>query len=166
MLFKLSSIVLMALAMVHATTIPPSDIDLSEKVAVPVIIVNGGSNATVFTFDGDSPLEVLLPMRLGMDQQYGTWDRYMVSTDAWIFKNRGTHQWLKVNTANDHLITVNDFSPTIFAVEHAGEGKLIIKLPYEDKVWEPLFDGTSMQFGRVSLRPANGSPSQRWVYTA
>jgi hypothetical protein len=27
----------------------------------------------------------------------------------------------------NHLITVDDFSPTIFAVDHAGEGQLVVR---------------------------------------
>ncbi|KAJ6529001.1 hypothetical protein B0H19DRAFT_1242981 [Mycena capillaripes] len=141
------------------------DIDLSGKVAVPVTIVNELGNATMFTFDGQSTLEVLTPYYRGFDFQHPV-DRFEVNNDAWIFKNRGTRQWLKVNVENEHLITVSDFSPTIFAVEHAGGGQLVIKLQYEDKVWEPVYDGASMLYTRVMLRPASGSASQHWTYRA
>ncbi|KAJ7923130.1 hypothetical protein B0H13DRAFT_2655277 [Mycena leptocephala] len=77
-------------------------------------------NATIFTFRGPSPLEVLLP------------------TQVW---KTGQH-------VTNHLITVDDFPPTIFAVDHADEGRLVIKLLYADSIWKAIFDGTNRIYGR------------------
>ncbi|KAJ7164326.1 hypothetical protein C8R46DRAFT_1099265 [Mycena filopes] len=146
---------------------PLKEIDLSDKVPVQVKIISAVNNGTVFTFDGARSLEVLVPMRPDDPEAHFVWDRYQADTHAWVFRNRGTKQWLKVDEENNnHLITVVQFKPTIFAVEHAGEGEVVIKLPDTDSVWEAIYDGTSMMFGRVALTPARGSVYQQWKYEA
>ncbi|KAJ7342429.1 hypothetical protein DFH08DRAFT_874272 [Mycena albidolilacea] len=92
----------------------------------PATIVNAGINETIFTFAGPPPLEVLLPA-FGRKDQHATWDRYERRADAWVFKNRGTQQWLAVDEADDHLITVGDETmATVFAVESAGRGQVVV----------------------------------------
>ncbi|KAJ7148969.1 hypothetical protein C8R43DRAFT_952214 [Mycena crocata] len=155
-------------------SVSPPNVDILDP-PVLLTIVNVANNGSIFTFE--EPIgpdqEVLLPMISELGHQHGHWWRYKVSgrTDEWIFKNRGTGQWLQIaedpyHYHKDQLIAVDGYSPTHFAVEPAGKGELVIKLPYEDKVWEAIYDGTSMLYGRVALRPANGSPYQRWKYAA
>ncbi|KAJ7648310.1 hypothetical protein DFH06DRAFT_1135754 [Mycena polygramma] len=134
-----------------------------KTVIVPVEIVNQFDNATMFTFDGPPPLEVLTPYYAGRTDQH-PWDRFEVGVDAWIFQNKGTEQWLSVDEENGHLVTVSNLFPTVFAVEKAGRKELVIKLPFKDEVWEPFWDGTSMTYSRVMLRPATGDVSQHWMY--
>ncbi|KAJ7821282.1 hypothetical protein B0H13DRAFT_2377429 [Mycena leptocephala] len=96
---------------------------------------------------------------------FGVWDRDEIRADNYVFTNHGTGQEISVNETNDHLITSSEAPATVFAVESAGGGEFVIKLPNADWVWEAIFDGTSPIYGRIALRPASGSVYQRWTFT-
>jgi len=172
--FKAVSLILLALSLVRASHSPTgaprtetTDIEVSEKFAIPCAIVSVDNNGTIFTFDtnaNNTDLDVLLPMTFHTPNDM--WNRWNdPKSDVWVFQNRGTGQWLTVNRENDYIIT-SPHGPTEFAVDHAGEGHVVIKLANEDKVLEAIYDGTSMLYGRIALRPANGDVHQRWKYTS
>ncbi|KAF8209095.1 hypothetical protein K438DRAFT_1754142 [Mycena galopus ATCC 62051] len=133
----------------------------------PVAIVNANGNRTIFTSGVPLPFSPVRQL-----------DRYEVSTDAWMFKHCETNQWLTIDDANNHLITVDDYSEaTKFAVESVGGKSLVgvhralwvktaltVKLHFADEVAEPLYEGTSPEYGRVTLAPATGTLDQRWFY--
>ncbi|KAJ7813689.1 hypothetical protein B0H14DRAFT_3879032 [Mycena olivaceomarginata] len=130
----------------------------AQRLLTSITIVNAGINETIFTFAAPPPLEVLLPA-FGREDQHATWDRYERRADAWVFRNRGTQQWLAVNEADEHLITVGDESNgNSIRGRICGKGASRDQLPNANKVFEPIFDGTSMLFGRVGLGPATGMP--------
>ncbi|KAJ7122119.1 hypothetical protein C8R44DRAFT_981395 [Mycena epipterygia] len=182
MFFNYTPALLLALLLVHdspnyieafrTTAAPPSVIDLSGKVAVPVGIVNSGVGGSAFTLFSASYLPMLVYPGL-LDDDIAVWDRYMVSEDQYIFKNNGTGYWLsieedKVRTESrpqDFLSTEDHVAPTIFAVEAAGENEFVIKLPYADAVLEAVqYTGKQAYYRWVELRPASGSSYQRWRF--
>ncbi|KAJ7027268.1 hypothetical protein C8F04DRAFT_1122912 [Mycena alexandri] len=172
MLFHPISFALFALSLVHASPNPlpadgflPSSIDVARRAPVPVKITSVASLNPVDTFSGTPPLEVLVGQAAAPPGDFGIWERSELSADKYVFQNLGTGQWIAVNKANNHLVTVNGASnATVFAVESAGGAEFVIKLPNADSVWEALFDGTSPIFGRIILRPASGSTLQRWTF--
>ncbi|KAJ7695242.1 hypothetical protein B0H14DRAFT_3905498 [Mycena olivaceomarginata] len=172
MLFRPISFALLALSLVHASPNPlpangilPSTIDVTRRAPVAVKITSVASLNRVVTFSGTPPLEVLVGQAAAPPGNFGIWERSEVSADKYVFQNLGTGQWITVNEANNHLVTVNGrVNATLFAVESAGEGEFEIKLPNADSVWEALFDGTSPIFGRIILRRASGSVRQRWTF--
>ncbi|KAF9371176.1 hypothetical protein CPB97_002187 [Podila verticillata] len=50
--------------------------------------------------------------------------------------------------------------PELWAVESAGQGEVVIKLPYENKV----FTSYPYEFPQIVLRPAEGLPNQRYRF--
>ncbi|KAJ7142652.1 hypothetical protein C8R44DRAFT_865973 [Mycena epipterygia] len=107
-------------------------------------------------------LEVLVGQPIPEIEYYPVWNRFKIGGDQYIFNNRGTGYWLTPNPANKHLVA--DVVPTIFAVESVGGKDFVIKLPDADMVAEAIYDGISMMYGRVALRPASGSTYQHWRY--
>ncbi|KAJ7616668.1 hypothetical protein FB45DRAFT_1105980 [Roridomyces roridus] len=169
MTFKALPLIVLALSLVRAApSVADTDASLSEKFAVPCAIVNVGMNGTIFTFDktaDDSDLEVFLPVIWETSNKI--WNRWNdPKSDRWLFENRETGQFLTVDQTNDYIITSDNLEATMFSVTHAGEGHLMIKLPYEDKVFEAIYDGSSMEYAHIELRPANGGINQRWMYTS
>ncbi|KAJ7486888.1 hypothetical protein FB451DRAFT_1168268 [Mycena latifolia] len=167
MLFRPISFALLALSLVHASPnpVPANGIDVTRRAPVAVKITSVASLNPVVTFSGTPPLEVLVGQAAAPPGNFGIWERSELSADKYIFQNLGTGQWITVNEANNHLVTVNGrANATVFAVESAGGGEFVIKLPNADSVWEALFDGTSPIFGRIILRPASGSVLQRWTF--
>ncbi|KAJ7896367.1 hypothetical protein B0H14DRAFT_2679198 [Mycena olivaceomarginata] len=172
MLFRPISVALFAISFVHASPnplpadgTPPSSIGVERRAPVPVQITSVASLNPVVTFSGNPPLEVLVGQVAAPPGNFGIWERSEPSADKYVFQNLGTGQWITVNEANNHLVTVNGANnATVFAVESAGGSEFLIKLPDADSVWEALFDGTSPIFGRIILRPANGSALQRWTF--
>ncbi|KAJ7142654.1 hypothetical protein C8R44DRAFT_846558 [Mycena epipterygia] len=170
MLFNAIISGLLALSFVHASPAPPtkpilpSTIDLLRQNPVSVTLINVAVNVSAFTFapfDGQD-LEVLVGQPLPEQEYYPVWNRFKVGGDQYIFNNLGTGYWLTVNPANKHLVA--DVVPTIFAVESVGGKDFVIKLPNADMVAEAIYDGTSMIYGRVALRPASGSTYQHWRF--
>ncbi|KAJ7616616.1 hypothetical protein FB45DRAFT_1064007 [Roridomyces roridus] len=152
MFLKALHLVVLALSLVRAApSVADTNASLSERFAIPCVMVNVGMNGTAFTFDtppDDSDLELLLPM-------------------IWKTPNQiGTGQFLTVNQSNDHIITSDNLEAIMFSVDHAGEGHLIIKLPDADKVFEAIYEGTNTEYARVALRPANGGRNQLWKFTS
>ncbi|KAJ6545781.1 hypothetical protein B0H19DRAFT_1076041 [Mycena capillaripes] len=169
MLFRPISFALLALSLVHASPNPlPADgsnIDVARRAPVPVKITSVQSGNLVDTFSGTPPLEVLVGQAATPPGNFGIWERTELSADKYVFQNLGTGQWITINEANNHLVTVNgEGNATVFAVESAGGNEFVIKLPNADSVWEALFDGTSPIFGRIIMRPASGSTFQRWTF--
>ncbi|KAJ7258908.1 hypothetical protein C8J57DRAFT_1340556 [Mycena rebaudengoi] len=159
MLFRPISFALLALSLVHASPNP------LPAAPVPVKIASVSNLAPVVTFSGTPPLEVLVGQAAAPPGNFGIWERTELSADKYVFQNLGTGQWIAVNGANNHLVTVNGANnATVFAVESAGGGEFVIKLPDADSVWAALFDGTSPIFGRIIMSPAIGSALQRWTF--
>ncbi|KAF8183484.1 hypothetical protein K438DRAFT_1937522, partial [Mycena galopus ATCC 62051] len=143
-----------------SVALPSSNVNVARLAPTgpPVTIVNAANNATIFTFSGPAPLQVLQPQI--WPWEYGTWNRYKLSTDTWIFQNTGTQQWLSVDQSNNQLVTVAAKSgATTFAVDSAGGGQYVIKLPNVDEVAQTIYTGASMEYGEVALAPANGGDS-------
>ncbi|KAJ7061845.1 hypothetical protein C8F01DRAFT_1369290 [Mycena amicta] len=171
MLSRSISFALLALSLVHASPNPlPADgstIDIARRapVTVSVNITSVSSLNLVDTFSGTPPLEVLVGEAATPPGNFGIWKRTELSADKYVFQNLGTGQWIAINNANEHLVTVNGAdNATVFAVESAGNNEFVIKLPNADSVWEALFDGTSPIFGRIIMEPASGSVRQRWTF--
>lgn len=170
MLWKISSVLLAATlsygSIILTTTadgILPSNIVGASK-NVSVKIMNVATMNPVITFSNNPVLEVLVGQGASPPGDLGVWDRGELGADSYVFTNRGTGQKISVNDGNDHLVTSIDVPATVFAVEAAGQGEFVIKLPYADSVWVAIFDGTSPIFGRIALRPASGSAFQRWTF--
>ncbi|KAJ7913323.1 hypothetical protein B0H13DRAFT_2005261 [Mycena leptocephala] len=170
MFFQSISFGLLALSLVYALPSPaPADAILrsTSNAIVSVKITSVATLNPVVTFPGDDEptLEVLVGQGALQPGDFGVWDRDELSADKYIFTNHGTGQEISVNEDNDHLVTSSEAPGTVFAVESAGGGEFVIKLPNADSVWEAIFDGTSPIFGRIALRPASGSVYQRWKFT-
>ncbi|KAJ7500656.1 hypothetical protein B0H11DRAFT_1996092 [Mycena galericulata] len=156
---------LLGLSFVHAIPAPKaSTVRLPPD--GPVQVVNVGNNGTIFTFGAvagsSEPLQVYAPQIWSWEN--GVWDLTNVAADTWTFQNTGTGQYIQADETDNNIVTGT--SPTIFAVNSAGGGNFVIKLPYADLVWEYIYDGSSMEYGKVELRPADGSASQQWAILA
>ncbi|KAJ7855550.1 hypothetical protein B0H13DRAFT_2079507 [Mycena leptocephala] len=168
MLFQSISFALLALSIVYASPSPLSADAIVRSTCNAIVSVKITSVATlnpVVTFSSEPTLEVLVGQGASPPGDFGVWDRDEISADNYVFTNHGTGQEINVNETNDHLITSSEAPATVFAVESAGGGEFVIKLPNADSVWEAIFDGTSPIYGRIALRPASGSVYQRWTFT-
>ncbi|KAF7364475.1 hypothetical protein MSAN_01108900 [Mycena sanguinolenta] len=168
MLSRFISVALFAFSLVHASPNPqPAEGDVARRAApVAVKITSAQSLNPVVTFSGTPPLEVLVGQAAAPPGNFGIWERTELSADKYVFQNLGTGQWITINQANNHLVTVNGkANATVFAVESAGGGQFVIKLPNADSVWKALFDGTSPIFGRIIMSPADGTVGERWTFS-
>ncbi|KAF7358578.1 hypothetical protein MSAN_01196100 [Mycena sanguinolenta] len=167
MLPRFITFALLALSLVHASPTPhPPESDVARRAApVAVKITSSQSLTPVVTFSGTPPLEVLVGQAAAPPGDFGIWERTQLSADQYVFQNLGTGQWITINEANNHLVTVDsEANATVFAVETAGLIDFVIKLPNTDSVWKALFDGTSPIFGRIIMSTADGTVGERWTF--
>ncbi|KAJ7184603.1 hypothetical protein C8R46DRAFT_463941 [Mycena filopes] len=183
MLLNLLSIVLLAVG-ASSAAVTPADMALSGKLGDPVTvaIINSAINAaSVFVFPAHSYSSIFVDTPGWEYEDALSWDRYTLSTNSYIFKNRQNGYWLSVEQGS--LCTRDFAGPTVFAVEPAGGDDLVIKLPYADSVFEAVYDDQDgynphpwyawvcrrvilLSFWihglQVEVRPANGSSYQHW----
>ncbi|KAJ7885428.1 hypothetical protein B0H13DRAFT_1889547 [Mycena leptocephala] len=124
----------------------------------PFKIVNLGVNGSAFVFEGGgtcSPTSKTLT----------TWPGYQTGGDKYIIKNIGLNAWVSVEKETGRLAVLPGVGAVEFAVESAGHNVWVIKEPFEDLLWEAIYDGSSMRFGYVTLRKSPGSQPgyQHWT---
>ncbi|KAJ7500655.1 hypothetical protein B0H11DRAFT_786322 [Mycena galericulata] len=136
-----------------------TSIDLSSPPAGPVTIAYAGNNGSLWTTESVEPwpTQILFPQL--WPEQLIEWNATQVSSDTWVFQSLGTGQWIQANATNN-LIVAGDYPPTVFAVNSAGGGEFVIKLPNADLVWS-VYD-VDMEYGGVELEPSDGSVTQHW----
>ncbi|KAJ7486871.1 hypothetical protein FB451DRAFT_1535027 [Mycena latifolia] len=125
----------------------------------PFKIINLAVHGSAFALEGsDNVFTQIGDIEHGPN---GLWVGFKTGEDKYLVQNVGTGGYIK---PQGRLIIGPRSEATEFAVERAGNNVWELKLPNEDRVWEAVYDGSSMIFGYVSLRPASGEQSQHWTF--
>ncbi|KAJ7885450.1 hypothetical protein B0H13DRAFT_2535766 [Mycena leptocephala] len=131
----------------------------------PFKIVNLGMNGSAFVFEGGG--NVLTHIGDTDHGDFGLWVGYQTGGDKYIIKNIGLNAWVSVEKETGRLAVLPGVGAVEFAVESAGHNVWVIKEPFEDLLWEAVYEGTSMRFGYVTLRKSPGSRPgyQHWTFS-
>ncbi|KAJ7759418.1 hypothetical protein DFH07DRAFT_940148 [Mycena maculata] len=141
-----------------------SQVDFSmNRIPGPVKIINLGVGGSAFVL-GESIVTHIGDKDHG---DTGLWKGYPNGPDRYTIKNIGTGNFVSVSEYDGRLVVRPDTKPTDFALESVGQHVWVLKMADEDKVWEAVYDGSSMMYGYVSLRKTPGRPSayQHWNFT-
>ncbi|KAF7355929.1 hypothetical protein MVEN_00922000 [Mycena venus] len=141
---------------------PQDDLSMTAQCLLePFKIVNLGVGGSAFVLD-ENVLTHIGDTDHGND---GLWVGYAKGDDRYTIKNVGKDAWVSVGD-NGRLVVGPEAKAVEFAVESAGPNTWVIKKPFEDLLWEAVYDGTSMKFGYVTLRESPGSRPgyQHWTF--
>ncbi|KAJ7062836.1 hypothetical protein C8F01DRAFT_1251643 [Mycena amicta] len=111
------------------------------------------------------PIQIL-PGYQNLPGHYIVWKMYEHGPGQYTFVNKERGDNLLYSPESKNLVTAYGRPAAVFAIEPAGDGEYLIKLPYEDAVAEALVDDVTDYLRYpvdIKFRPANGSPSQRWT---
>ncbi|KAF9366674.1 hypothetical protein CPB97_006737, partial [Podila verticillata] len=70
----------------------------------------------------------------------------------------------KIVTKEDAVFVSTQKEPQLLAVEPAGMGEVVIKLPNEDRVFTSLLYSSPDKLPEIFLQPAEGLPNQRYRF--
>ncbi|KAJ7429805.1 hypothetical protein B0H11DRAFT_2141213 [Mycena galericulata] len=141
-------------------TLKTTSIDLSSPPAGQVIISNG-NNGSIWTVNPPQPwpTQIYVPVTDGSSYEAFVWNATQVGVDTWVFQSTDTQKWIQANATNNNIVA-GDY-PTVFAVNSAGGGEYVIKLPDADLVWDAVYT-PHISLEPVVLEPADGNVTQHW----
>ncbi|KAJ6482283.1 hypothetical protein C8R47DRAFT_1197505 [Mycena vitilis] len=140
----------------------------AEPTFPPFKIINLGVDGSAFVFPDSDDGSILTHIGATDHGDYGMWLGYRDSEtpgqrDRYIIKNVGMDAWVSIGEMG-RLVVRRGVRPTVFAVESSGHNEWTLKLPADNSVWKAVYDGSSMQFGYVTLRPADGTQYEKWAF--
>ncbi|KAF7331467.1 hypothetical protein MKEN_00025500 [Mycena kentingensis (nom. inval.)] len=182
MLFLKTSVLflasLLAVASAAPNTASPVDKDannVAEREHTRVILYSVAFNGGAYT-KGELPIgpgagarlfTVLIQPGFTVPRGgYNIWKMYKEGTDQYTFIQEARGAKLLVSPKTGNLVTAYSPPPAVFALESAGKGQWVFKLPNSDRVAEVIPDEPTEDDmyppAHINFRPANGNITQRW----
>jgi len=120
-------------------------------------IINVASHSTARSYNPSNP--VFVSSTREFPGPFELWDVKDSVDGSYTLRNIGLNT---IAAAGPSGFVVTEPKATSFSIEPAGDGEFVIKLPDADSVWN--VELPVIPRGDIRLRPANGSPTQRWTF--